>query len=193
MRTLLTIGLAAIAIAAAGALGPAFAGEGDDPRSSYVDDNFTYVPLQLRGGKPATVRRIYLNIGGQVLEVDPAGGVERFSQNRLDWSGIPFIGQFANDRYNEADFAAGRSIGDAYFDEGTVWLDLSDEAQDATYPRVEFLNQSYAYRLKAPLAPNKSQSLPGHPPGEQIGVVFRGNDGSLLVLVRPFIVTDTPF
>ncbi len=193
MRKFLTAGLAAFCLAATGGFAPVSAGESDSPRSSYVDDHFEYVPLQLQGGKPATVRQVFLNVAGQVQAADPAAGVERIDQNRLDWSEIPFVGQFANDRYNEADFAPDRAIGDAYFANGAIWLDLSEDTHNAGYPRIEFLNQNYAYRLSAAPAPAQTITLPKEPPGTQIGMVFRDSNGTLLVLVRPFIVTDTPF
>lgn len=172
---------------------PAFAQEGDDPRTGYVHDHFAYVPLQLRGGAPATVRQVFLNVGGQVQIADPEAGVERVDQNRLDWSGIPLIGKLAHGRYNEADFTADREIGDAYFADGTIWLDLSGEPTGHTYRELVFLNQTYAYQLADRPLPAKSASLPGQPPGRIIGQVYRGGDGSLLVLVKPFVVTDSLF
>jgi len=191
MRSILASMAAAVCMAF-GAM-PAMAGEGDGPRSSYVDDYGTVVPLQLAGGTPATVRRVFLNVGGKVQTASPDSGVERQDQNRLDWSRIPLVGQLAEDRHNEADFAPENSIGDAYFADGTIWLDLSDDPAGRRYPRIEFLNQDSAYRLKMPPAPAPAQALPSGPPGELIGHVFRGDDGALLVLVRPFVVTDSLF
>lgn len=193
MQSVLKAGLAAICVAALNWGVAAFAEENDDQRSSYVDDRFEYVPLLPEEGGSITVRRILLNAGGEVLSADPGDGVERVDQNRLDWSGVPVVGQLANERYNEADFTRARNIGDAYFADGTVWLDLSDEPPDRDYGALVFLNQKYAYQLNARARPAKSVSLPNQPPGRIIGQVYRGSDGALLVLVRPFIVTDSLF
>ncbi|MCA8929080.1 MAG: hypothetical protein KDC18_13510 [Alphaproteobacteria bacterium] len=187
--TVMAAALMVLGLAASGA-----AREGDDPRADYIDNYGTFVPLRLEGGGAATVRRVFLNVGGRVQSVDPGVGVVRQNQNRLDWSRVPLIGKLAEDRYNEADFKPDRSIGDAYFADGTVWLDLSDEPRDRRYPQVAFLNQDYAYRLKSEPTPTNVHPLPNGPPGQLIGRVFRdAADGTLLVLVHPFIVTDTPF
>lgn len=176
-----------------GITAPGMAQDSDNPRSSYVDDYNTVVPLQLKGGERAVVRWVYLNVGGQVQAADPGAGVVRYDQNRLDWSEIPLIGRFAHDRFNQSDFAPEKAIGEAYFLNGTVWLDLSEDAADRRYPRIVFLNQDYAYIMDAAPAPSPAMDLPEGPPGRLIGGVFRGENGVLLVLVRPFVVTESLF
>ncbi len=167
--------------------------DGEDHRSDYVDNLTEFVPLQLRGGSAANVDHVYLNVGGRVLSASAKPGVMRNDQNRLDWSGLPGVGQLAEHRYRRSDFDPSREIGEAYFDRGVVWLDLSDEPRHSTYREIVFTNQDFAYRMAAQPAFNRDIDIPARPPGREIGKVFLSDHGQLLVLVRPFIVTDSLF
>jgi hypothetical protein len=125
-----------------------------------------------------------------VLAVSARDGVARSNQNRLDWSRAPGVGHLAQHRYRRRDFRPELLLGEAYFERGVVWLDLSEEGRRSRFERVEFLNQDFAYRLTARPERDRDIAVPNRPPGREIGKVFRGDDGVLLVLVRPFIVTD---
>jgi hypothetical protein len=149
-----------------------------------------FVPLQLPKGRSANVDQVYMNVGGKVLAVSARDGVARSNQNRLDWSRAPGVGHLAQHRYRRRDFRPELLLGEAYFERGVVWLDLSEEGRRSRFERVEFLNQDFAYRLTARPERDRDIAVPNRPPGREIGKVFRGDDGVLLVLVRPFIVTD---
>ncbi len=191
MRNALTASLAVFCIAV-GMTAPLYARE-NEPHPSYVDDYMKFVPLQLSDGRLATVDRVFLNVGGQVQAADPGRGVIRDNQNRLDWGSLPLVGKRAKPRYNESEFRPETALGEAYYEDRTVWLDLSDEPPGAQYFRIEFLNQDYAYSLNAGSVPSDAARVPPRPPGSEIGKIYRGENGALLVLVRPFIVTDTLF
>jgi hypothetical protein len=152
-----------------------------------------FVPLDLESGRPITVEHVYMNVGGKVLGVSARPGVERNNQNRLGWDRAPHVGHLAEHRYHRRDFDRSRILGEAYYEKGVVWFDLSEEGRRSRYDQVVFLNRDFAYRLIARPERERDVRVPKRPPGREIGKIYRGEDGELLVLVRPFIVTDSKF
>ena len=167
--------------------------QNDNPIAPFVDDNTQFVPLRPRSGGSAFVSQVFLNIGGTVHAASASEGVVRSDHNRLNWSGVPLIGRFSQARFRASDFTESKIIGEAYFADNTVWLDLSAQQRNRRFTAIAFLNESFAYRLNAAPMPDRNTAVPELPPGNEIGKVYPGNDGTLLVLVRPFIVTDSLF
>jgi hypothetical protein len=152
-----------------------------------------FLTLELAKGRPITVEHLYMNVGGKVLGVSARYGVERTNQNRLGWDRTPGVGHLAQHRYHRGDFDPARVLGEAYYERGVVWFDLSEEGRRSRFEQVIFLNQDFAYRLVARPERERDVRIPSRPPGREIGKIYRGDEGELLVLVRPFIVTDSHF
>lgn len=183
--------IAAMAALALTTAAPATASEGDrfsedfDPRVVYQID------IEDSKGRHSSIDRMLTFVGdAKGLVIKARRGIDRRYQARLDYSATPFFGQFSEHRYDKQDFSDEARVGEARA-VGYDLVLLLDDGFASPIKSIAVMNKNFSFEARrAPKVDADEARADWQGRGRKVGDVYRYGD-SLLVLVRPFVVTDS--
>ena len=179
-----------VILLAALAPSPVLANEQED---SFGDARTVYqINLKDEDGRPSTIRQLVVVSEEGALYAKTRHGLSRRNQDRVDYSSVPLIGKFSEHRYDKPDFSEANRVGAVRVDRGLLFLVL-DQGAPVTLGevrRIAVLNQEFAFETRRGLGAPNPQGAATSAPGREVGGVFWTGGGTLMALVRPFVVTD---
>jgi len=196
MRPILPL-VAAVVLAFAIAL-PATAGEYDrnDP---FGSDELTWIPIEAKDGH-YDFRQAVLKVGPTVHRLDTADKIKVVDQNRVRLRDVPLVGGLFQDRLRKDDFTPRHQVGTAWrrAADRTLFVDLSDLPPATRFAHVAVVNQQNAYLFMGAADAVPAAEVPGVLAGFEdvavrVGTAYLRDGQTLLVMIRPSIVTDSLF
>ena len=185
-----------MAFAAALLAGPVLAQGGDGGAPGDAEDNaIVYqIPLQLEGGGFEMVKKFVVVGEGRAKVGKTQIGVDRRNQDRVDYSSAPLIGHLSEHRYDKEDFTPANQVGEARIDGDKLVIVLSMAGAPRTdeITGVAVMNQNFTFESRGALKSGDAVGYAGwDKAGEPLAPVYWIGGKRLLVLVRPFVVTDS--
>jgi len=147
-------------------------------------------PIRTRDDRFLDIARIAVNDAGRSYGTDSSQGLTQIDQNRVRLNDIPLAGGLFLPRLREAEFSERNRVGTVFAAGDTAYVMLDVLNPRGPYRHVVLVNGNNAWAFPD-LAPKPP---PGPAPGGSPPVVgdayARGGD-TLLLLVRPSIITDS--
>lgn len=196
--SLLALILLAFAAALPATALPAAAGERDrsDP---FGSDELTWIPIEAKDGH-YDFRRAVLKVGRTVRTLDTSDKIKVVDQNRVRLRDVPLVGGLFKERLRESDFTPQHEVGTAWrrAEDRTLFVDLSDLPATTRFAHVAVVNQQNAYLFEGEAHEVPAAEVPGVLGGfegvaERVGTAYVRDGDTLLVMIRPSIITDSLF
>lgn len=146
--------------------------------------------IRTADGRSLDIGRVVMNDNGRYLGSDSRDGLTAVDQNRVGLDAVPIIGGLFTPRLHESDFREAQRIGTLYAGDDTVYVVPDIVLPPRTvWKRAVLLNGNFAWVFPA-LMPVGRPTIDGA--GQPVGEAYlRGDGETLLLLVRPSIVTDS--
>ena len=176
------------------AVGPTAATARDPDRDETESRTVYQIDVEDRDHRGGSIDRLVVVGDGGTAVARAWHGVARRNQSRIDYSSVPFAGQFSEHRYDKEDFVEANRVGVVRIDGNDLILALAPGAQLAVADigRVAVLNGPFAYETRRRLSGHDHKGRETWDRrGREIGLLYRHGDGNLLALIRPFVVTDS--
>lgn len=138
------------------------------------------------------ITRIVVNDGGRLSATDSRGGVTAVDQNRLALDNIPLVGKLFMPRLLRSDFVDSQRAGTVYAAGDTLQVVVDTLPPRGAWQRIVLVNRDFAWVFSAPTPLTGAPSPPAA--AQSVGTAYMRGDGeTLLLLLRPSIITDSLF
>lgn len=138
------------------------------------------------------ITRIVVNDGGRLSSTESRGGVTAVDQNRLALDNIPLVGKLFMPRLRQSDFTESQRAGTVFAGGDTLQVVADTMPPRGAWKRIVLVNRDFAWVFPAP-GPVAVPTPPAGP-ARAVGTAYMRGDGeTLLLLVRPSIITDSLF